>query len=295
MFRWKNRKGATPSSVGHEPRRRRLRTPDDAEVAAAEWLRHWGFRDVEAFPGGGPDGGVDLRGSGIVGQVKATRTPVGRPVVQQIFGIAAAEGATAVVFSLSGYSSEAVGWADRTGVMLFVFDLQGRPSAANWAASRLREPTVSGQLLSHDVRADVNSLVQLSGEIIEACQAVLSEVQDSLEDDRGRLADSTFSTLSELGIDPGLLADLEATLPEPSADAELRTTREKAELDQAIDNWKPLMARANDVLGRLVDSSEAMEPSIRSLWFPHADLIREASRTMEKALLLPSIRRRMGW
>mgnify|MGYP001208321832 CR=1 FL=1 len=97
-----------------------------AEERAATFLTRLGFFGVEV-ESGGADGGVDLRVPGlIVAQVKATNRPVGRPVIQQIYGIGQAEGAHSAVFSLSGYSKQAMNWANGQTVSLFVF----RQSAA---------------------------------------------------------------------------------------------------------------------------------------------------------------------
>ena len=93
----------------------------EAENLAADYLTRLGFKGVE-LETGGADGGVDVRVPDlIVAQVKATGSRVGRPVIQQIFGIGQAEGAQAVVFSLSGFSQEAIDWADEQTVSLFVF------------------------------------------------------------------------------------------------------------------------------------------------------------------------------
>ena len=93
----------------------------EAESFAASYLTRLGFKGVE-LETGGADGGVDVCVPGlIVAQVKATSSRVGRPVIQQIFGIGQAEGAHAVVFSLSGFSQEAIDWADEQTVSLFVF------------------------------------------------------------------------------------------------------------------------------------------------------------------------------
>lgn len=118
------------------PEYRPIRTARDAEENAAACLRHAGYLDAVVTPVG-PDAGVDVRGTGIIGQVKAEAKPVGRTVVQQTYGCAVAEQAAAVVFALAGFSASAANWADTHGIALFTFDFLGVPEAANDAARRM--------------------------------------------------------------------------------------------------------------------------------------------------------------
>jgi hypothetical protein len=122
-----------------------IRSFQDAEVAARDWIRFWGFEDAE-LTGGGADGGVDVESLGLVAQVKAGMRAIGRPVVQQIYGVAASRGCEAAVFSLTGYTRAASQWADLNGVGLFHFDLQGEPAPINEAARRLSERSRSGSV-----------------------------------------------------------------------------------------------------------------------------------------------------
>jgi hypothetical protein len=91
----------------------------DYEIAAAQFLEGLGFRCVEVGAGSS-DGGVDVRVRGrLVGQVKAHQAKVGRPPLQQIAGVASAEGVNAVFFSKAGYTKTAVEWAVAGEVGLF--------------------------------------------------------------------------------------------------------------------------------------------------------------------------------
>ena len=74
---------------------------------------------------------MDVAAFGAVVQVKAESKPFGRPVVQQLFGIASVRKVKAVLFSLAGVTAEALEWADRAGVALFTFDLVGEPQPLN--------------------------------------------------------------------------------------------------------------------------------------------------------------------
>src|SRR5437763_10631632 len=67
---------ARPPGFGVSPHL--IRSPDEAELVAAEWMRHLGFPDARCT-GAGTDGGVDVRSAGAGAQVKAQLSPVGRP------------------------------------------------------------------------------------------------------------------------------------------------------------------------------------------------------------------------
>lgn len=115
----------------------------DVELAALDWMWRLGFGDA-ALTKSGADGGVDIRATGAVAQVKAFSIAVGRPDVQRLRG--AAHGVEhALFFSWNGYSPNARGYADVAGVALFTFD--GGidsivPSSA--AAAALLERRMSG-------------------------------------------------------------------------------------------------------------------------------------------------------
>jgi hypothetical protein len=113
-----------------------IRSPDDAEQVAAEWMRHLGFEDARCT-GAGTDGGVDVRSGGAVAQVKAQLTPVGRPELQALYGVARSEGRRPLFFSLMSYTGAALGWADEVGMALFRFDHAGMVEPVNAAAETL--------------------------------------------------------------------------------------------------------------------------------------------------------------
>ena len=111
------------------------------EIAAAQFLKELGFRRVEVGAGGS-DGGIDVRvRNELVGQVKAHKAKVGRPPLQQIAGVASAEGVNAVFFSKAGYTKTAVEWATTGKVGLFVMSFDGDHfdvRAVNKLGDRLR-------------------------------------------------------------------------------------------------------------------------------------------------------------
>lgn len=118
------------SVTGSSPAPRLLRSPRDAEPTVADWLAYWGYRQVRCTPIG-PDAGIDVESEQALVQVKAELAPTGRPVVQQTYGVATAAGKAAMVFSLGGFTKEALDWAAAARVALFGFDLQGIPEPPN--------------------------------------------------------------------------------------------------------------------------------------------------------------------
>lgn len=123
-------RASTSGSVPGKPPNRLIRTAQDAEMVAAEWMTFLGFGAAHVTPPGA-DGGVDVVAERGVAQVKMEGLPTGRPVVQETHGAAVVESKAAVCFSLAGYTDEAVAWADKAGVALLRFDFQGVPEPVN--------------------------------------------------------------------------------------------------------------------------------------------------------------------
>jgi len=129
-----NRRTQQPSR--EQPSRRLIKTFTDAEQYAAEYMRYLGFTDAAPTPPGS-DGGIDVHGTGAVAQVKMEGVPTGRPILQAIYGIAALGEWKALVFSLAGFTAQAVEWADRAGVACFEFAVDGSVEATSQAARAL--------------------------------------------------------------------------------------------------------------------------------------------------------------
>src|SRR2546421_1570770 len=99
-------------------------------------MRHLGFGDARCTVAG-TDGGVDVRSRAAVAQVKAQLTPVGRPELQALYGVARSEGRQPLFFSLMSYTAAALTWADEVGMALFRFDHAGLVEPVNVAAGAL--------------------------------------------------------------------------------------------------------------------------------------------------------------
>lgn len=138
-----------PLEVAFSPRL--IRSALDAERAAADFLISIGLRDVRVTSPG-RDEGIDVVGQSVCVQVKAEVVLTGRPLIQQIHGVASLEQKTGVFFSLAGYTQEATTWANRADVALFQFDLQGVPEPVNAAARILIRQVASTGVVTTGIR-----------------------------------------------------------------------------------------------------------------------------------------------
>lgn len=112
-------------------------TPKQAELNAAEVMRSWGYLDAES-PNHGADGGIDVRSAKALAQVKSRGSKAGRPEIQNLYGAGAGESGKALMFfDLSGYSRDAVAYANQHGIGLFTYDTSGRVRPVNDAGRRL--------------------------------------------------------------------------------------------------------------------------------------------------------------
>jgi hypothetical protein len=118
-----------------DPPRNQIHTWQDAEINAATWMRHWGYHDARAQPGG-PDGGIDVRATGAVGQVKLRAAQIGRPDLQRLVG-ASPPAVARMFFTGVGYSAKAIEYADETEIALFIFALDGAMTPVNGTARRI--------------------------------------------------------------------------------------------------------------------------------------------------------------
>ena len=112
-----------------------------AEVLALGHMRQIGFTDA-VMTGPGTDGGVDVRSTEAIAEVKYLKVAVGRPEIQKLHSAMIQEKRSGVFYSLNGYSADAVRLADRLGMSLFRFTQSGRVTAVNESAQKLAKETV---------------------------------------------------------------------------------------------------------------------------------------------------------
>ncbi|MEU9305864.1 restriction endonuclease [Streptomyces sp. NPDC048269] len=124
------------------PARRQIQSWQDAEHNAAAWMRHWGFRDAQAKPGGA-DGGIDVRSRHALGQVKYQAAAVGRPELQNLFGARGRDmDKQLLFFTGSSYATTALQYADTNDIALFVYALDGAMVPVNKVARRIGNPPI---------------------------------------------------------------------------------------------------------------------------------------------------------
>lgn len=108
-----------------------------AEALAVWHMQKLGFDDAKMTPPGA-DGGLDVRATDAVAQVKHYATPIGAPVIQQLRGAAHGQGA-ALFYSMSGYTKAAVAYANDAAAALFTYNESGVVQPLNHAAQILHD------------------------------------------------------------------------------------------------------------------------------------------------------------
>ncbi|MBP2216053.1 restriction endonuclease [Arthrobacter sp. CAN_C5] len=110
-------------------------TPRQAEYLARDWMAFLGATGAKASQAT-RDGGIDVVADRFVAEVKHRAVPSSPDLIRQIFGAATAEQKAALFFSLGGYTSEAVAFANKTGVALFAYSPEGGTISAKSTAAR---------------------------------------------------------------------------------------------------------------------------------------------------------------
>lgn len=129
----------TSTTHGYQPPLHQIRSWQDAEINAANWMRHWGHYDA-AVTNGGADGGIDVRSSRALAQVKYLASAVGRPDLQRLAGAGAGEpGKQLFFFAGSDYTATALEYADVTGMALFTYRLDGSMAPVNAVARHVMQ------------------------------------------------------------------------------------------------------------------------------------------------------------
>jgi hypothetical protein len=107
----------------------------DAEAFAEKYMRWLGFSDAKVTSEGS-DEGKDVDSRQAVAQVKDMGTGVGRPMLQQIHGVAAGEGKIPMFFARS-YAATSKNYGEVHGIALFEFNLKGEVKAVSSRAKKM--------------------------------------------------------------------------------------------------------------------------------------------------------------
>lgn len=121
------------------PEPRLVKNAAAAEDYAVEVMEALGYSSVQKTPYR-DDGGADVTSREAVALVHMKGVATGRPVLQGIFGIASLEGKKALAFSLAGYTTQALEWAEQADMALFEFALDGSLEAASSIGRDLLTP-----------------------------------------------------------------------------------------------------------------------------------------------------------
>lgn len=97
----------------------------------------WGYKNAY-LTASGSDGGIDVRSTAAIAQVKFEAKQVGRPQLQQLVGARARNMNTQLLFFTgAGYSSLAITYSDEMDIALFHIKLDGSVSAVNHAGREI--------------------------------------------------------------------------------------------------------------------------------------------------------------
>lgn len=116
-----------------------IRSAPEAEQNAANWMLALGYEDAQVTAGG-PDGGIDVRSSDGVAQVKWKTAQTGRPDLQRLYGARGDDyDVELLFFTASGYSKGAKEYAAAHEISLFLYDPDGMLTAVNEEAGYIVE------------------------------------------------------------------------------------------------------------------------------------------------------------
>lgn len=144
-------------------------TPKQAELNAAEAMRSWGYLDAES-PNHGADGGIDVRSAKALAQVKFRGSKAGRPEIQNLYGAAAGDGAKALMFfDFTGYSPQAVDYANQMGIGLYTYDTSGAVTSVNEAGRRLKAVSPAARVLTFVMSQQFRWMATVVGGVLVGC------------------------------------------------------------------------------------------------------------------------------
>ena len=115
--RLRNRSSPAPSPMPYGVSHR------GAEMLAADWMRHIGISDAAITPAQA-DGGIDVTSDTHVAQVKHYKGNVGVVELRELHGVAAARGKQGLFFTSTGYTAEAIAFANTIRLPIFIYSAE---------------------------------------------------------------------------------------------------------------------------------------------------------------------------
>lgn len=114
-------------------------TPRKAEELAALWMRAMGATNVQVtrFQG---DGGIDVKSSKYIAQVKRFNSNVGVAPIRELAGVVRVDGRRGLFFTTTGYAQGAIEFANHAGIALFTMGYEnGELTAVNGIAQAFKQ------------------------------------------------------------------------------------------------------------------------------------------------------------
>lgn len=158
------------------------------EVLLADWrdaeeLAAWYMREIlqlaeVRLTGSGTDGGIDVVSRDAVAQVKHYSGPVGVPEIQQLKGAGHSHDA-ALFFALSGFTQQAVAFAQAAGVALFTYTIYGDVKPRN-GHSRILIDSVPANV-ERRAREEAEAAAERAREAEEAAAYWNREIEAALQ------------------------------------------------------------------------------------------------------------------
>ncbi|WP_454044686.1 restriction endonuclease [Cellulosimicrobium sp. Marseille-Q8652] len=140
-----------------------VQTPDDAEHLAAGYMQWLGLDDARVTPRGA-DGGIDVRSSRAIAQVKYRSNITGRPDLQRLFGARGhASHLDLFFFAYVGYSGQALQYAGDVGMLLFEYDVTGAVAPVNDLARRAHLGAVARDRAHRPVTSTAAQILRRGG------------------------------------------------------------------------------------------------------------------------------------
>ena len=131
-------------SRGPEPTVGYIKTSHDFEHFLADWMRWVGWVDARVMPIG-PDGGVDVKARGALGQAKYYDHPVGIEYVQRHLGVAGRLKPRGRIFlAKNGYTQQAIEFAESEGMVLLEMSEGKNGQARAVGVTKLAKEIIAG-------------------------------------------------------------------------------------------------------------------------------------------------------